>query len=182
MERYRPLKGAAADAKKIRNYLVTTLGVHESHVILLLDEQATRKAIMGKFKELMQNLNIRRDDPILIYFAGHGAWIPAPDHLRGYSIGAQIEMICPVDIGKPDENGIVIPGIPDYVIAALLDNLAEAKGNNIVRYSSKDCQGGLYLRIYRLSYLTLATRLGQTGWGPFSSSTHVNSISHQQFL
>ena len=123
------------------------MGVHESHIQVLLDGKATREAIINGFTSLKDNKDIQRNNPILIYFAGHGAREDAQSDLIGYPKGAHIEMICPADIGGRAPGGKKIPGIHDYTIAALLNQLAEAKGNNIVKCSSKSFIG------YMLTYL-----------------------------
>jgi len=45
--------------------------IPENHIVTLLDEQATRDAILSSFQtHLIQNNNIKHNDAIVIYFAG----------------------------------------------------------------------------------------------------------------
>lgn len=75
------LKTAVNDARELSNLLKTKYGFE---VILLLDHQATRKAINQKLRELAANST--SDESVLIYYAGHGEfdrvlndgwWVPA---------------------------------------------------------------------------------------------------------
>lgn len=62
-----PLKTAVNDAKELANLLQSRYGFK---VELLLDGEATRKAIIQKLRELA--LKTTPDESVLIYFAGHG--------------------------------------------------------------------------------------------------------------
>ena len=61
------LKTAINDARELSNLLKTKYGFE---VTLLLDHQATRKAINQKLRDLAANST--SDESVLIYFAGHG--------------------------------------------------------------------------------------------------------------
>ncbi|TFK62483.1 hypothetical protein BDN72DRAFT_737044, partial [Pluteus cervinus] len=71
--KYHNLTGAANDARRFRQFVRNYLFAKESNIITLLDEAASRQAILDKFEGLISNENIKRDDPIIIYFAGHGS-------------------------------------------------------------------------------------------------------------
>ena len=76
--RIRPLKCAGADARAFRDLLVdpTTCGIPEENTLLLLNEDASERAIrsaMGKWLPERAGPN----DVAYVYFAGHGA--PAVD-------------------------------------------------------------------------------------------------------
>jgi hypothetical protein len=78
---------------------------------------------------LIINLKIKRGDPILIFFAGHGAETDAP---VGWEAGGpKIQMILPQNYSA--DAGQEVHGIPDRVVGALLNELAREKDNNIVR-------------------------------------------------
>ena len=64
------LSGAVADADATIEYLSSKTSA--SRIIILKDEQATRKAIIEAFKFLNRSKDIEKNDPIVIYFAGHG--------------------------------------------------------------------------------------------------------------
>ena len=72
---------------------------------------------------------INRDEPILIYFAGHGGQTPAPNEWP--TEGGMIQYLLPQDpVGNAQSE--IINMIPDFVFADLLAELAKEKGNDIV--------------------------------------------------
>ncbi|KAJ7431996.1 caspase domain-containing protein [Mycena galericulata] len=126
----KPLNGCVADADNMVDYLTNTLGVSPSRITNLRNEQASRGAIKNSITALASDDSIRPGDPILIFFAGHGAKAKAPPRWTA-SDKTRIQMILPVDF-KPETNRVEDwQGIPDITLAALLSNLAKAKGDNI---------------------------------------------------
>ena len=155
---HRELSGAVADANAVDTYLRCYLNVPESQICNLRDEQATRVAIIEAFKALGENPDINHDDPIFIYYAGHGGEQEAPS---GWETGGEkIQVIIPRDTGLTISTRQPIPPIPDLTIAALLDNLADKKGNNIVRPKIDTLVWGRTdpLLYFRLLCLTAAMR------------------------
>ncbi len=132
------LKGAVKDADNFKNYLLEDLGVAKDNIINLRDEEATRSAIIDRFRQLEGDPKIDSGEvAIIIYFAGHGALATKPDEWSDWvSTDKNIEMLCPADIGALDANGKAIEGIPDRTISRLLLDLSIAKGNNVVRRRS----------------------------------------------
>ncbi|KAF8584894.1 hypothetical protein K439DRAFT_1633170 [Ramaria rubella] len=123
------LTGAVADADDVARFLLNHLDVPNDHITNLRDASATRKNIVQAFHNLQANPAIDRDDAIFIYFAGHGSETEAP---AGWSApGSKIQVLLPQDTGVMDATDNPIPPIPDRTLAALLDNLAREKGNNI---------------------------------------------------
>lgn len=115
----------------MEDYLITKLGVSQSQIMALHDEKATRKGILDALQEIETNPSIDKDDPILIYFAGHGVTAEAPPGWN--STGSKVQLIVPqdsVEVGSDIE-----PLIPDRTIAALLNKISKTKGNNIVSHS-----------------------------------------------
>ena len=130
-QHYKPhLKGAVKDANEIEYFLIDCLSVPPNRITKLLDGAATKQRIIEEFQSLCAHGDNQPDtgDAILIYFAGHGAKVPAPE---GWDRG-EIETICPVDMSLPDAPEPQITGIPDIVLNELISQLAEQKGNNIV--------------------------------------------------
>ncbi|TFK16677.1 hypothetical protein FA15DRAFT_711517, partial [Coprinopsis marcescibilis] len=68
-DRLTKLYGAVSDAEAMRKYLVEDLKVPDSQVTLLYNRDASRQAIIDGFIKLRDNKNIKKDDPILIYYA-----------------------------------------------------------------------------------------------------------------
>ena len=121
-----------SDARKIHNWVFNTLHVPSDRVELLLDRDATRQNIINRLGAIAKNDAIQKDDPILIYYAGHGAQQPAPQDLNWDS---NIQMILPWDYWQPRGTGHV-DGIPDVLLGSLISRISEAKGNNIVGISA----------------------------------------------
>jgi len=127
------LASAVNDADKFQQFLVESLGVSPPNIVNLRDDGATRVAIIGAIKSLITNPNIQKDDPIIIYFAGHGGRVSKPKEWSNwYTSGPQIEIMCPSDMSHTTEGEDCIVGIPDRTISALLHELSLAKGDNIV--------------------------------------------------
>ncbi|RXW18480.1 hypothetical protein EST38_g7376 [Candolleomyces aberdarensis] len=125
------LKGAVRDADNIRNWLVKDFNVPPSHIQHLRDNAATRKAIVEALEGLSTDPKIKRDDPILIYYAGHGTQARPPKQWCWDS--PNIQMIVPWNFKQSDTDGSdrIIHGIPDRTLSVLLTKLAKKKGNNI---------------------------------------------------
>lgn len=66
-----PLGYAVNDAKEIREILVEELGFEAENVIYLVDADATRSNILKSFLSFTSE-NVKIDDRVLIFFAGHG--------------------------------------------------------------------------------------------------------------
>ncbi|KAH7323314.1 peptidase C14, caspase domain-containing protein, partial [Rhizoctonia solani] len=121
------LSGAVNDAESIYNFLRCDLSVPDSRITKLNNEQATRSSIINALEALSKDASINRFDPILIFYAGHGCEVDSP--LANYREKAQC--LVPWDLGDEGADGQRISPIPDYTIAALLNELATEKGNNI---------------------------------------------------
>lgn len=130
---YKALNGAVTDAKRVESYLTDVLNVPPANIRQLLNEKATRAGILAAFQGLALDEGITKDESaIVIFYAGHGASTSKPEGWKDWeAAGGQVEMLCPVDIVDGNES-CKIDGIPDRTIAALLDKLSQAKGNNIV--------------------------------------------------
>ncbi|MGC1217018.1 MAG: caspase family protein [Phormidesmis sp.] len=72
------LRGCINDVKAMQSYLESRVDrtKTETHIRTLLDEQATRQAIIDGFREHLQQAN--EGDTVLFYYAGHGSQNTAP--------------------------------------------------------------------------------------------------------
>ncbi|QRW26009.1 ICE-like protease (caspase) p20 domain protein [Rhizoctonia solani] len=121
------------DAQQMEMFLVSDLKVPKDHIISLYDRYASRKAIMNAFMMLQKDPRIHEGDPILIFFAGHGGLAEAEPKWRQKYGSSKIQVIFPYDYGLPVSNSnSSVDCIPDVTIAELLNQLAAAKGNNIL--------------------------------------------------
>ena len=66
-----PLSYARQDAEAIHKMISENFGFLEEHIIVLLDEDATRSAIIESFLRFAQD-DIDPNDRILVFYAGHG--------------------------------------------------------------------------------------------------------------
>ncbi|KAF8580652.1 hypothetical protein K439DRAFT_1636896 [Ramaria rubella] len=124
------LTGAVPDANKVDRYIRQHLGVSEDRITNLRDEEATRQKILEAFRALSDPSNkIRKQNPILIYFAGHGCEITRPD---GWDTGGQetIQAILAQDVQLKEWSSRTVFPIPDRTIASYLNKLSKEKGNN----------------------------------------------------
>lgn len=124
------LRGPTTDARAFTEYFKEQLGVPDSQIQVLINEQASRQAIIEAFTALKNDVRIKKGDPIFIFYAGHGGEAEAPAGWEAGGKGAKIQMLMPQNFS--DEPGKEVPGIPDYTVAALLNQIAKEKGDNIV--------------------------------------------------
>lgn len=87
------LGGPRADVAAVRRALVERAGFAEERITVLLDEQATRAAILEAFEELARDAG--PDDVLLFYFAGHGSQLPDDD---GDELDGLDETLLPYDV------------------------------------------------------------------------------------
>ncbi|EIM82279.1 uncharacterized protein STEHIDRAFT_38526, partial [Stereum hirsutum FP-91666 SS1] len=120
---WKNLNYSIADVEAVYTFLTEDLKVPPSNIKRLTASDATRAAILHELEALALNQSIKHDDPILIYYAGHGSRGPPPAEWNVHD--AKIEYIVPYDCSKDT------PAIPDRTIAACLDGIAKLKGNNI---------------------------------------------------
>ncbi|QRV84736.1 ICE-like protease (caspase) p20 domain protein [Ceratobasidium sp. AG-Ba] len=128
----RPLSGAVADANALEQLLTDELGVPSTQILNLRNDSASRSAIIEAFQSLQTDNRIRKDDPILIFFAGHGGLGEASDTWKkeyGYEM-VQAIFPCDYDV-EYAASGDAVSCIPDQTIKAMLNQLAALKGNNI---------------------------------------------------
>ncbi|KAI0028420.1 caspase domain-containing protein [Vararia minispora EC-137] len=121
------LLGAVSDMQRIKDFLTSDLSVPEECIMELTDENATRERIILAIQDLASPQNgINNGDPILIYFAGHGSTVRAP---QDWTSDPTIQVLVPHD-GHSD--GTVASSlITDRKFGNLLRDLADAKGDNI---------------------------------------------------
>ncbi|PPQ75224.1 hypothetical protein CVT26_008309 [Gymnopilus dilepis] len=117
-----PLRGAVLDAVAFKGYFADDLGVSGSRMISLFNEQATRVNILNALETIASHPDIRKDDPIVIFYAG----LSASDGARASSPVARVRLLLPHDYS----------GTPSSVISnrkfeRQISNIASKKGDNI---------------------------------------------------
>ena len=120
----RRLSGAVQDADAVRYYLQEHLGVPSSQIMNLRNSDGTRAAIIDGINAFSLNDEIKKGDPILIYYAGHGG--STADASFGWVDGStgKMSFLIPYDAKHV---------IPNRTLRTLLSRLAIKKGDNIVR-------------------------------------------------
>ncbi|KAI0029010.1 caspase domain-containing protein [Vararia minispora EC-137] len=119
------LFGAVADAQSMYEFLTKELLTPTKNITVLLNAQATHDRILRCIDKLGSSSRVKRDDPILIYFAGHGSTIPT---LRDWPVPS-VQAILPYD--ARNEKGHVQNAIADMVLGDHIHRLADKVGNNI---------------------------------------------------
>lgn len=127
------LRGAVKDVMAMKEYLVDDLSVPRSRIKTLCDYQATRAAIIEALRGLIYAEEVVYGDPVLVYFAGHGASAAAPAAWgwKGRLENDWISFILPYDFSE--HSAKPVHGIPDRTLGALFQRAADVKGDNIVR-------------------------------------------------
>ncbi|QRV92055.1 ICE-like protease (caspase) p20 domain protein [Ceratobasidium sp. AG-Ba] len=121
------LQGAVSDGKSMAEFL-RQISVPNEHIAELYDECATRDAIIKEFRRLTHDDRIEFGDAIVIFYAGHGCEIDAP---QGWEMGDyKIQALVPFDV-KTLDGGKIVEVLPDITISSLIDDLANQKGDNI---------------------------------------------------
>ena len=123
----RSLRGAVPDALSVKRYLEDSLKVPSGQIHTLLGESASRAAIINAFLSFRDDGRIEEGDPILIYYAGHGSQIASPEG----EVGSKLQVLLPQDYCARREK--YVPVITDRTIGALIAQIAQKKGDNIVR-------------------------------------------------
>ncbi|KAF8265427.1 hypothetical protein EI94DRAFT_1772354 [Lactarius quietus] len=124
------LASCVDDALKMKRWLMNNLHVPRDHICMLLDSNATKSAIEDAFmSHFVNNPSIQSGDSIIIYFAGHGSSAIAPD---GWQNGRplHVDILCSYDHGTR-VRGNRVPGITDWSMQAMINELSEVKGDNI---------------------------------------------------
>lgn len=121
----RNLRGCVNDVEAMHIFLMTRYAVSEDHICVLTNEQATRTNILGTFQSfLIDNPQIQYGDQILFHYSGHGSQMPAGQ--EDYEPDGLNETIVPHDSRQAN-----VFDIPDKTLAALIERLADAKGDQI---------------------------------------------------
>ncbi|KAF8594925.1 hypothetical protein BDV93DRAFT_576869 [Ceratobasidium sp. AG-I] len=122
---YHNLSGAIQDVNNMVDYFHHDLGVPLEQLTIRRNSEATRSRIISDIQALSNNPLIKKQDPIVIYFSGHGC---TPKRPQNWPV---IQAIVAYDSNTPDLDGELIGVIPDYTINVLLGQLASRWGDNI---------------------------------------------------
>jgi pimeloyl-ACP methyl ester carboxylesterase len=118
------LRGCVNDVEALRTFLLNQLNVPEEQIHILTNKKANRANILKTFQEFfINNPAIKKGDQLLFHYSGHGSRMQDSSGLEadGYN-----ETLVPHDARTPG-----VYDISDKTLAALLDRLAETKGDNV---------------------------------------------------
>ncbi|NRR33342.1 polysaccharide deacetylase family protein [Oxalobacteraceae bacterium] len=130
-QKWPKLQYAVQDSKAIRDTLVNRFGFDSKHVFTLNNGEATRNNILGLFHDKLAEAQLKKDDRIFVFFAGHGA-------TRQLSSGRSLGYIIPVD---SDPQQVSFDAIP----MTDLQNIAESLNAKHVFFVMDACYSGLGL-------------------------------------
>jgi len=130
-QKWPKLQYAVQDAKAIRDTLVNRFGFDSGHVYTLTNSEATRNNILAVFHDKLADAQLKKDDRIFVFFAGHGA-------TRQLSSGRNLGYIIPAD---SDPNQLSVDAIP----MTDLQNIAESLNAKHVFFVMDACYSGLGL-------------------------------------
>ncbi|EIM80026.1 uncharacterized protein STEHIDRAFT_163276 [Stereum hirsutum FP-91666 SS1] len=119
----RNLPGVDTDISSMKDFLAM------SRVSKILqNEKATASGISDALRAIINDKNIGREDPILIYFAGHGVKVNLTSEDKAMST---TRMLCPYDFVQQTRSAPSSNGISDAALSNFLADISSQKGNNI---------------------------------------------------
>ncbi|MBB4843067.1 peptidoglycan/xylan/chitin deacetylase (PgdA/CDA1 family)/TolA-binding protein [Paucibacter oligotrophus] len=125
------LQYAVRDAQAMRETLIQKFGFAPERVISLDNQDATRMGILGAFHDKLAHSGMKKNDRLLVFFAGHGATLQL-------SSGRSLGYIIPVD---SDPGKIATDAIP----MTELQNIAESLTAKHALFIMDACYSGLGL-------------------------------------
>ncbi|KAF8436542.1 caspase domain-containing protein [Boletus edulis BED1] len=167
---YPKLSGAVADAKEVQQHFEEDLSVPRDHIITLYDSEATRGAIIEALQKLQTDERIKKGDPIVIFYAGHGGTLTPPPEwrLKKNQIQCLLPRDCEQQTGDEPVRDEYAP-IPDRTIGVLIKDMAKAKGDNITVifdccHSASGTRDGYVPRSADLQTMIIPGNLDRTIW------------------
>ncbi len=125
------LQYAVRDADAVRQTLISNFGFSPERVFSIRNQEATRAGILAAFHDKLMHANIKKNDRVFFFFAGHGA-------TKKLSSGRDLGYIVPVD---SDPEQIAADAIPMTEI----QNIAESLPAKHVMFVMDACYSGLGL-------------------------------------
>lgn len=124
-----PLRGCKKDVRAVEKWLTNSYGLLEENKRVLLGKEANASKIRSYFRnDIINNDSIKKNAPIVIFFAGHGS------RIRPSSAGGEyIELFCAYDHTRRPPKHVDVESRPicDYEMAVTLRDISSEKGNNI---------------------------------------------------
>ena len=104
----RPLAGCVNDCDAMKAWLEKSFD--DVHQVLLTNDQATRANILTEIQNLANDHRIQENDPVLIFFAGHGAEVKP---LKEWNLPSKrkLQMLIPYDFKYTSEYFFVLSAL-----------------------------------------------------------------------
>ncbi len=126
------LAHAARDARAMRETLEARFGFRPENITMLLDGEATRANILRALNDKLGDASkVKRDDRVLVFFAGHGSTRRLPS-------GREIGYVIPVDASQDDLQ-------TDAIAMPQLQEVAESLSAKHALFVIDACYSGLGL-------------------------------------
>ncbi len=129
--RWPRLQHAVRDARAVREILIGKFGFDAGRVVALENREATRAGILAAFHDKLAHAGMRKNDRLLVFFAGHGA-------TRRLSSGRDLGYIVPADADPAQLASDAIP-------MTELQNIAESVTAKHAFFVMDACYSGLGL-------------------------------------
>nr|WP_319383295.1 caspase family protein [uncultured Roseibium sp.] len=131
------LIGPPNDVAKFERYLTGTVGITSADIRILIDEEATKDAILSSIKTWLKQ-NTAAGDRVLVYFSGHGSYVTDTD---GDEDDGRDETILPYDTGRGG-------GSSGMITDDELSNALEALSGRDVVLIADSCHSGTISRFF----------------------------------
>ncbi len=136
-ENVNDLDGCVNDVENMKSLLRDKFGFEEKNIVTLINEQATRKAILNTFQQHLI-VQAKQGDIVVFHYSGHGSQM-RDAAVDGDEADQFDETIVPQDSRKPG-----VFDIPDDSINGLLRSLSEKTDNVTLVFDS--CHSGTVAR------------------------------------
>ncbi len=139
------LQGCVNDANDMRTMLCAKLGFAASDVTVLADAQATKQAIMGQLKQMVQDAKAGKLHYLVFSLSSHGSQVP---DLSGDEPDRADEVFCPHDLAAASGQWH-----PDHIISddELHDLFAQLPKTVLLEVYLDTCHSGTGLKALDLA-------------------------------
>lgn len=139
------LQGCVNDANDMRALLSSKLGFGASDITVLTDAQATKQAIMGQLKQMVQEAKAGKLNYLVFSLSSHGSQVP---DLSGDEPDRADEVFCPYDL-----QAAIGQWHPDHIITddELHDLFAQLPPTVLLEVYLDTCHSGTGLKALDLA-------------------------------
>jgi len=127
-----PLNGCVNDINAVEKYLNEKLDKekYQLRIEKLLDEAATRQAIIGKFESHL--CQACKDDVVLFYYCGHGSQEVAAEEFYEWEPDKKLETIVCYNSRQTSEDGTEVRDLADKEMRYLISKIAKNQPHHIL--------------------------------------------------